>query len=82
MQATNLLDVDSFIMTSLFQALRQWGRRESKRYAKTGVGGGGGGRRKKEGFRFALSQSPRTRLSRHLELDILCHDHKSSHYQA
>ena len=43
MQATNLLDVDSFIMTSLFQALRQWGRRESKRYAKTEVGGGGGG---------------------------------------
>ena len=42
MQATNLLDVDSFIMTSLFQALRQWGRRESKRYAKTGGGGGGG----------------------------------------
>ena len=43
-----------------------------------GGGGGEGGRRKKEGFRFALSQSPQTRLSRSLELDILCHDHQSS----
>ena len=61
MQATNLLDVDSFIMTSLFQALRQWGRRESKRYAKTevgGGGGGGGGGEKVSGSRFLNPRGP------------------------
>ena len=47
-----------------------------------GGGGGGGGEGGDEGKRkvsgFALSQSPQTRLSRSLELDILCHDHQSS----